>query len=578
MDSAGHNPLGTQGGHGSHHARPYTRLLQLLEPEWSDICNLGIFASAVAVLSLATPIAVETLVNTVAFGVLMWPVIVIAGVLMVCLALAAALKAMQVFMVECMQRRLFVRVLADYSHRFPNLEIHTFDSRYGPELANRFFDILTLQKSIAVLLLDGLSLAVATVVGMSVLAFYHPALLGFDIVMVLLIGFTVVVLGWGGVDTGLRESQVKYEIAGWLEELLRSQRAFKSSGGQRVALERTDSLAIDYMNARQAHFRIVWRQTVFALTLQVLASTMLMGMGGWLVINRQLTLGQLVAAELIVSLVVASVSKIGKYAESYYDLMSSAEKLGLITDLPLDRTGGELLSDNGKGMALRVRPFHDKKTHADTGSVIWDIHPQERIAITGPSGAGKTRFLECMCGLRETRSGNFEIDGIDANCISLDNLRHHSTMVGRSDLIQGTILENIRMGRAHVTPADVRESLKTVGLLGSVHPLKHGLETQLNADGQPFSGSQVPRLLLARALVGRPRLLVLDGILDSINFQECPDLLPLLFDRSSPWTLLVVSSRNDVLVRCDRVLGFCSAENEFSRTSGYLTPAGGMAS
>jgi ABC-type bacteriocin/lantibiotic exporter with double-glycine peptidase domain len=578
MDSVGHDRLGTPGGHGSHRARPFTRLLQLLQPEWSDIRNLALFASAVAVLSLATPIAIETLVNTVAFGVLMWPVFVIAGVLMVCLSLAAAIKAMQIFVVECMQRRLFVRVLSDYSHRFPNIGIHTFDTQYGPELANRFFDILTLQKSIAVLLLDGLSLAVATVVGMSVLASYHPALLGFDIVMVIMIGFTVFILGWGGVSTSLQESRAKYEIAGWLEELLRSQRAFKTLGGQRVALERADSLAIDYMNARQAHFRIIWRQTIFALTLQVAASTMLLGLGGWLVICFQLTLGQLVAAELIVSLVVASVSKIGKYAESYYDLMSSAEKLGLITDLPLDRTGGEILADNGKGMALRVRPVHDKTTQADAWPAIWDIHPHERIAMTGPSGTGKTRFLERMCGLREARSGCFEMDGIDANSISLDSLRHHSVMVGISDLIHGTVLENIRMGRAHVTSADVRESLKAVGLLGSVQQLKHGLDTLLIPGGLPLSGSQVPRLLLARALVGRPRLLVLDGTLDAINFQDCPDLLPLLFDRSSPWTLLVVSNRNDVLVKCDRVLGMCGAENEFSKTTGYLIPVGGLAS
>lgn len=578
MHSAGHSPLETQGGHHGHHSQPFTRLLQLLQPEWNDIWNLAIFASAVAVLSLATPIAVETLVNTVAFGVLMWPVIVIAGVLMICLALAAAIKAMQIFVIECIQRRLFVRVLADYSQRLPNLSINNFDTRYGPELVNRFFDIITLQKSLSMLLLDGLAMIVATFVGMAVLAFYHPALLVFDIVMVSLVVFTVAILGWGGIRTSLMESHAKYEVAGWLEELLRSQRAFKTPGGQRMAMERADMLALDYMNARQAHFRIIWRQTVFALSLQVVASTLLMGMGGWLVINRQLTLGQLVAAELIVSLVVASVSKIGKYAEAYYDLLSSAEKLGLITDLPLDRTGGEILLDNGKGMAVRVKKVPGKSLMDENKSISWDIYPQERVAITGPSGTGKTKLLESICGFRKSPHGLIEIDGIDANGIELESLRHHSAMVGNSDLIHGTVLENIRMGRSHVTPADVRESLKIVGLLSTVQQLEHGLDTPLIPDGHPLSGCQVPRLLIARALVDRPRLLVLDGILDSINIQECPDLIPHLFDRSSPWTLLVVSNRNDLVVKCDRVLGLSRDDADFSRESGYKTTIGGLAS
>ena len=104
-----------------------------------------VFAVAVAVLSLATPIAVESLVNTVAFGILLWPILVIAGVLTGILGLAAAIRAMQVYVVECIQRRLFVRVVADYAHRLPRLKLEAFDRRYGPELTNRFFDILNLQ-------------------------------------------------------------------------------------------------------------------------------------------------------------------------------------------------------------------------------------------------------------------------------------------------------------------------------------------------------------------------------------------------------------------------------------------------
>ena len=547
-------------GHGHPPPRPYTRLGQLLQPERRDIVTVVVFALAVAVLSLATPIVVESLVNTVAFGVLMGPVVVLAGILMTCLGLAAAIRAMQVYVVERLQQRLFVRVVADYAHRLPRLRLEAFDHRDGPELVNRFFDIINLQKSLAVLLLDGVALVVTAVVGMVVLAFYHPFLLGFDILLILLILFILFVLGWGGVRTSIHESHAKYDVAAWLEELLRCLRGFKFAGGQHLALEKADQLAGEYVTARQQHFRVVWRQTLFALGLQVVASTALLGLGGYLVVNRQLTLGQLVAAELIVSLVVASVAKLGKYTEAYYDLLAGAEKLGLITDLPMERAGGEELPASERGMAVRVHGFGRASDIASSARPVWQVAPNERVAVVGPPGSGKTTLFELLCGLREPGHGVVEVDGIDLRGLSLERLREQVALVEGSDIFLGTVMENVVVGRSYLTPGDVREALQVVGLLRTVHDLPGGLNTPLIPNGGPLSASQSLRLTLARALVGRPRLLILDGSLDSSDLRECPVLVPRVFDRSAPWTLLVVSTNPEVVGMCDRIIALPQAE------------------
>ncbi|MCE9533650.1 MAG: ABC transporter ATP-binding protein/permease [Planctomycetes bacterium] len=559
--SAEHNsPAAHDVGHGHSLPRPFARLKQLLLPERRDIVAVIVFAVAVALLSLATPIAVESLVNTVAFGVLMWPVVVIAGILMTCLGLAAAIRAMQVYVVECIQRRLFVRVVADYAHRLPRLRLDAFDHRYGPELANRFFDVLTFQKSLAFVLLDGVALFVTALVGMVVLAFYHPFLLGFDILLLLMIAFVLFVLGWGGVRTCLHESHAKYDVAAWLEELLRCLRAFKFAGGRQMALERADQLASEYVAARRDHFRVVWRQTVFAFGLQVVASTALLGLGGYLVINRQLSLGQLVASELIVTLVVASVAKLGKYAETYYDLMSSAEKLGLITDLPLEREGGEVLAASESGLALRVHGV-DRVSHCVLPtSTDWRVAPNERVAVVGPPGSGKTTLFEVLCGLRAPSQGVVEMDGIDMRGLSLEQLRKQVVLIEGADIFNGTVMENVRVGRPELLLGDVREALRVVGLIGAVHDLSHGLDTPLTPSGRPLSASQGLRLTIARALVGRPRLLILDGVLDALDPRDCPDLLPYLFDRAAPWTLLVASISPIVVGMCDRIISMSGGE------------------
>ena len=529
-----------------HVARPFERLSQLLRPERRDIGGIVLFALAVAVLSLATPIAAEGLVNTVAFGVLLWPILIIAAVLAGCLGLAATVRAMQIYVIECIQRRLFVRVVADYAQRLPRVQLKAFDATEGPELANRFFDVLTLQKSVATLLLDGIALIVTALVGMTVLAFYHPFLLGFDIVLLGAIAFITFALGWGGIRTSLDESSAKYEVAAWLESLARDTRPLKLYGGRHLATSHADELAAEYIRARKLHFRVVWRQTLFALALQVVASTTLLGLGGYLVISRQLTLGQLVAAELIVALVVASVAKLGKYAETYYDLLAAAEKLGVLTDLDLDRAGGEAAPITARGVALRVSgisPLGD-----------WRLEPGEKVALSVPPGSGATTLLETLCGLREPADGYVVVDGIDLRELDLDSWRDQVAFVEGVEILAGSVTANVRVGRDSLSTADIRIALDTVGLLEIIQQLARGSETRLVPGGKPLSAVQARRLTLARAIAGQPRLLILDGVLDALNLHDCPALVPTLFSAAAPWTLIVISRDPDILDRCDRTI------------------------
>ncbi len=545
---------GDHGSHGHGPARPYQRLRLLMQPESRDIFLMILFATAVAILSLASPIAVESLVNTVAFGILMWPVIVIAGVLLACLGLAATIQAMQVYVVECLQRRLFVRVAGDYATRFPQIQLASLDDQHGTELANRFFDVLNVQKTMAFMLLEGIAIVVTSLVGMVVLAFYHPFLLGFDIVLIILMAFLLFVLGWGGIRTSIQESHAKFDVAAWLEELLRCIRTFKFSQGKHLAVHKAEELTGHYIAARKSQFAVVFRQTIFALTIQVLASTALLGLGGWLVINRQLTLGQLVAAELIVALVVASIAKLGKYAESYYDLMAGAEKLGILTDFPLERGDGELIPRTNQGMAILVEAIHGvpHRTIAEVPQL--HIQPNERIAIIGPPSAGKTTFFDLLCGLREPSDGRIILDGIEHRSLKLDHLRDQIAFVSGLEIFQGSILENVRVGRMEITPADVRTALHQVGLTSAIHMLPAGVNTRLVPTGSPFSSGQAIRLMIARATVGKPRLLILDGTLDALDLRDCPELLQVLNDRTAPWTLLIGTVLPEIAQLCDRTI------------------------
>lgn len=527
-----------------------------MRPEARDVRIVATFAVVVGLLSLAAPLAVEALVSTVAMSLLTQQLVVLSLVLLVCLSLAAAIRSLQTVVVEILQRRLFVRVASDLAYRLPRVRIEAYDREHGPELVNRFFDVLTVQKVGASLLLDGLALIIQALFGLTVLAFYHPYLLSFDLVILGALAFAVFLLGRGAVATSIRESRAKYAVAGCLEELARAPLAFKHDGGADFAMVRADALTRAYLAARGEHFAVVLRQVVFALGFQAASTAALLGLGGWLVIQGQLTLGQLVAAELIVATVAGSFAKLGKHLEGWYDLMAAVDKLGHLIDLPTERRDGEppAAAAGAGGAAVRLvglsfgyagrRPVLDR--------LELDVEPGERVAVVGPGGSGKSTLVDLIYGLRSPTSGHVAIDGVNLRDLSLEAMREQVAVVKGLDVVGGTILENVRMGRGWISPSDARLALESVGLAEEFAALDAGLHTRLSPQGSPLSLGQARRLMLARAVAGRPRLLLLDEALDGLDLDARRRVLATLLDRSAPWTLLAITHDQDVARRFDR--------------------------
>lgn len=541
------NVPSSQGGQ-----KPFNRLISLFLPERRDLWILLIFSAIVGLLALATPVAVEVLVNTVAFGRYLQPVIVLALLLFTFLVFAAAMRALIVFVAEVLQRRIFIRVVEDLAFRLPRVQHDEFNNQHGPELTNRFFDVVTVQKSTSTLLLDGVAIVLQTIIGMAVIAFYHPFFLGFDVVLLMLIALAVFGLGRNAVKTAIKESKAKYAVAAWLQELARHTTAFKLNGGQTFALERADDLAVHWLEARRLHFKVVLRQILFVLGLQAVAATALLGLGGWLVVSGEMTLGQLVAAELIVMMILGSFAKLGKHLESFYDLLASIDKLGQLFDLGTEQHDRLFHLREGTPAGMRVRSVtlsqNDRPLFSDFSL---EIDPGVSTAICGGSGSGKSTLLSLLCGLRSPSRGGIELDDIDIRELRPDSLREHIALAGEVAIFHGTILENIHLNRPHINATDVRDALVAVELLDELQDLPDGLNTIVQTHGHRLSRSQAKRLMLARAIVGRPRMLLIDGILDGLSDPMAKRLLNQL-QAEKNWTLVVATTKDHISELCER--------------------------
>lgn len=540
-----------------------SRLLALLVGERQTLSVAIVYSIVIGLLSLVVPVAVQSLVNTIAFGTALQPLVVLTLFVLVALGFSTAMNTLRAGVVEIIQRSLFARVATDVTYRLLRVRADAFDQYHGPELVNRFFDVVTVQKAASLLLIDGLSILMQTAIGMLLLAVYHPWLLAFDVLMLGAMVVIVVGLGRGAVETAIKESKAKYALEAWLEQLATHLITFKSEGGASYAMRRSHALLEDYLTYRGTHFSILLRQILGSFALQAVASAALLGVGGLLVIQRQLTLGQLVASELVVTAMVSAFTKFGKQLEVFYDLSAALDKLGDLVDLPLERRGGEASPSATGPASLSIRDL-DVRYEGDSRPALrlaaMDIAPATRVGLTGPSGTGKTTLADVLFGLRTPTHGRVLIDGVDQRLLALDQLRHDVALVRGVELFPGSVVDNVRLGREALSLDDVSAALDAVGLLEEMLALPDGMETRLQPHGRPLSYGQACRLMIARAIVGRPRLLIVDGLLDHLDRGRDRDRLSgLLLAPHAPWTLLCITERADLLAGCDQVVALDDA-------------------
>ncbi|MFG0315741.1 MAG: ATP-binding cassette domain-containing protein, partial [Planctomycetota bacterium JB042] len=400
------------------------RLWRFVSPDRTEILIVAWAAVGLGILTLSTPIAVQSLVNFVAFGGLMQPLFVVGLLLLSFLAFAGAVRVFKLYVVEILQRRVFVRVVMALAARLPRVRTERWDRGHGPEVVNRFFDVLTVQKAGSSLLISGLDAVLQSGIGLVVLGFYHPLLLLFDVVLIASILFIVFGLGRGGVASARVESKAKYAVAAALEDVARIPMTYKLFGGPDYASARLAELCSHYIGTRRAHYSVVMRQIIGAVSLYAVASTALLTLGGFLVIKGQLTLGQLVAAELIVSLALVTFVKFGKEFETFYDLLAGVDKLGVLFDLPLEEDGDEPYLAGRGGAALECRgvTYAGKSTTA-IGKVDLRIRANERVVVRGARGSGKSTLADLLAGLRTPDSGIVLVDGVDIRGVLKATLR-----------------------------------------------------------------------------------------------------------------------------------------------------------
>ncbi|WP_276388694.1 peptidase domain-containing ABC transporter [Eudoraea chungangensis] len=536
----------------------WQRLLGLLKLDKKDILQVFYYAIFAGVVNLSLPLGIQAIINLIQGAQVSTSWIILVVLVTLGVAFGGILQLMQIRIIENVQQKIFTRSSFEFVYRFPKIKMGELLNYYPPELANRFFDTLNVQKGLSKILIDFPAALLQIILGLLLLSFYHPFFIIYGILLLLLIYIVFKFTAQRGLETSLEESKNKYKVAHWIQEIARSIVSFKLSGKSNLAMSKNDVLVAKYLDARESHFKILVIQFIQMIGFKVLVTVGLLLIGGILVLNQEMNIGQFVAAEIIILLVISSVEKLILGLETFYDLLTSLEKLGQVVDKELEPQDGErpFKSDEAFTVELDEVSYNvpgREKQIIDELSLT--ITPGCTILIQGSSGSGKSTLLRLIAGIIEPDKGNIYVNNVSLKTINLNYYRSH---IGKSLLeespFEGSILENITFGDKTIKEEEVYWALEKTGLIDFVKNQPNGLNTMLYPEGQQIPYVVSKKIVLARSIVKKPKMLILKDPLDHFNSGEIKEIMEFLADRNNPWALVVVSQNPLWEQKCTTIL------------------------
>ncbi len=539
------------------HSTPWSRFFSLITLEKKDILQIFYYALFAGVLSLSLPLGIQAIINLIQGAQISSSWIILVVLVTLGVSFTGTLQIMQLRIIETLQQRIFTRSSFELSYRFPKLKMNTLRQYYPPELANRFFDTLSIQKGLAKILIDVPSALIQIIFTLILLSFYHPFFILFGLGLITLMFFVFQYTVRRGLDTSLEESKHKYRVAHWIQEIARSIVSFKLAAHSDLSLKKNDEYVADYLDAREAHFKIIKLQYIKLIGFKVAVTAGLLIIGGMLVLNQQMNIGQFVAAEIIILLVIASVEKLIVNLETLYDMLTSIEKLGQLVDLEIENQSGKLINPEDP-FVLELKDIEYAVSDREQ-PILTDINikiaPKEILLIQGDTGAGKSSLLRLLAGVIEPTQGDLFVGEHNLKAIQLNNYR---SMLGLSlsdeAPFEGTLKENLTFGDNSISDGEIRRVMEVLGLHEFVKAQPFGLSSLINSQGKHISYTVTKKLILARAILHQPKCLILEDPLDIFTTEETQNIIDYLCDHSHPWSIVVVSNNNYWRKKCKQLI------------------------
>ena len=539
---------------------PIKRFLGLIALERGEILNIYFYAAINGFIYLSLPLGIQSIINLLFGGLISTSVVVLVFVVVLGVAINGWLQIMQMRVNERIQRRIFTRFSMEFARKIPRLDLLAVDDYYLPELVNRFFDTASLQKGLSKVLLDFPSASIQIVFGLVLLSLYSPIFIVFGLVLVSLVILILYFTYQRGMATSLEESNYKYEVGYWLEEVARTVKTIKFMGMTHFPAKKADKLVSGYLDARSEHFSVLQIQYWAFVLFKVVITATLLIVGCFLVIQQQINIGQFIASEIVIITLLNSVEKIIGSLDVVYDMLTSLEKVSKILDKPEEKEDGLNFTEMSNEAGVNIKA--ENLSYKFPGEVNYVLHQLnfeikagEKVCIFGTQGSGKTSLLKLFTGAYPEYNGNLLFNNYPLGNYNLHNLRNEiGVYLATADLFSGTLTENLTLGDEQITTQLILSVSEQTGLLRFIQSLKHGLDTQIDSLGKNLPRNTVNKILLTRALLTEPKLLLIEDCWSGLEREEQEKTISFLASKNHKFTLIAVTNDAEFASRCDKLL------------------------
>lgn len=532
------------------------KFFTLLRLEKKDISTIYFYAILAGLVNFATPLGIQTIISFVMAGSLSTSIVVLIVMVVAAVFIGGLLQVRQMQVIEKIQQKIFIRFSLEFANRIPKLNIEKMSSYYLPELVNRFFDIASLQKGIEKLLLDIPSAIIQILLGVILLSLYHPVFIGFGIALLLLLYLILRSTLPNGFAANVESSDYKYKTAGWLEEMARVVKTFKYSKGTSLNIDKTDGYVASYLESHTRYFKILVTQFWSLVGFKVIITASMLIVGSILLVDQQINVGQFIAADIVIIMVIGSVEKLITNLDKIYDVLTAVEKLAKITESEIEQEGIQLIADIKTGIAIEFRnvEYNYGIGNNALNKINFSIEPGKTICIYGKSGSGKTTILRLLTGAYKNFKGTLLIDDVSIENYQLESLRSVTgILLSQQDIFQGSLLENITMGNSMYDKEELRNLIELFELTKFVQSLPAGYETILETAGNRLPSKIKQSIVLIRALLGRRRLLLLEEPFLNLDESVKKKLMDFILNDKTATTIFT-SSEISIAKSCDEII------------------------
>jgi len=535
--------------------QPFKKLTELIVTEKKDVSNIYVFATINGLIQLSLPLGVQAIIGFVLGGTFSSSLFVLISFVILGVFFAGMVQIQQMKIIERLQQKIFHYYAFAFKKNTITTDLKKSDNLYFPELMNRFLDVTTLQKSFSKVLLDIPLASIQISLGLIIVAIYHPLFLVLIFIMLLIILLLFYITSKKGLESSIKESSAKYEVASWLEEIARVVHVFKLNKNYGLQTQKMDDKISDYINYRTKHFNILLYQFKNLIFLKIVITAVMLIVGTYLLIHQQLNIGQFVAAEIIIITMIASVEKIIVNLDSYYDILTAIDKLNITEYQPKEINVNSEFIDKKYGMQLE---FNNVSFQYDENTSVFSnlnfvIQSGDKVTISGEDGSGKSTLIRIISSIYTPSSGSILFNDIPMNNYKLDELRQHiGLMFNRLDVFNGSILDNITLGNPKILIQDILHFSKKIGLDKYVNTKEKGYDTEVETIGKRLPRTVVKKILFLRAIVAKLPLIILEEPFSEMEANIKHQMKEILVNDLKQSTVLVVTSDQDFIQQFDK--------------------------